>query len=115
MSNYVMVKIPCIDKTTTPIADICSRVKYVPSPASICLDLLIAYHNGQCFVSVKVARLFRGRRTFSSRGLELQTIDESALVSMELDPLSDSIYLQVISEDSYKKLRWSQLSTMLIH
>ena len=34
---------------------------------------------------------------------------------MELDPLSDSIHLQVILEDPYKKPRLSQLSTMLIH
>ena len=36
VSNYVMVKIPCIDKTTTPIADICSRVKYAISQGDFC-------------------------------------------------------------------------------
>lgn len=42
MSNYVMVKIPCIDKTTTPIADICSRVKYVPSPVKAAIRVVMS-------------------------------------------------------------------------
>ena len=28
VSNYVMLRIPCLDRANTPIADICSRVKY---------------------------------------------------------------------------------------
>lgn len=32
VSNYVMLKIPCVD--SVPVADICSRVKYVACPGS---------------------------------------------------------------------------------
>lgn len=29
VSNYVMLRIPCLERGNTPVADICSRVKYV--------------------------------------------------------------------------------------
>ena len=32
VSNYVMLKIPCVD--SVPVADICSRVKYVACQGS---------------------------------------------------------------------------------
>ena len=29
VSNYVMLRIPCLERGNSPVADICSRVKYV--------------------------------------------------------------------------------------
>lgn len=36
VSNYVMLKIPCLDRGNTPVADICSRVKYAVSHGQFC-------------------------------------------------------------------------------